>query len=1290
MIFPETVQQTSGIAIGQANRVRRLQRATAASPRMRSLGKSVVRCVTPSHRPVWLFGFLSCLFAAVAAAATPDSPDLLESDPVSMGGPLLAYWSFDDLSDAMIRDVSGLGHSAMVGADEGQEGTVAVEVERALFGKALRLAGSHRLQVSKTLTGESLDQITLSVWTLPTDLRGYREIFRKEDGDHRILFSFQNDGNILSLGLNINGYVECDARIDPNQVLDGLWHHCAATFDGREMRVYFDGHLVQSLERVGAVATRADAPAFIGSSSGRSEFFQGRLDDLRIYRRALPGEAIGRLFTQGQAALERCRAELQRQVNSLYLRQESMASTLAACRKAVHSGSEPVPSELLVILQSRLHRDFPTTSEDFSTWIGRSLADFLSDSDPKLTSRIADRFVRLAAEYKPLTEQQWARQTAVQRQYWDQVARREREYLELTSRSDLDPFGAEWIEFITRLGSQIEWRPVVFEAVAPYMQPVTPETRDRTAAEADELLQRDWLHQANGTPTRERIASEIRWTRELAQRITADSRGRITFAESLSRLDELERSLETSLSSERIEQRRHDGEVRVPADGMVSKEPGSSIETRDVADPEMYFAVRRIKRHIMLANPVVDFDRVLLVDMPFPAGSEWPHETRHRLGYMAIPGGRLLVLEGLRPNGHLRQLAPRSPLHGSFWRPDLSFDGQKVLFCFKPHNEKSFHLYEVNIDGTEWVQLTDGPFDDLDPIYLPDEEHIVFSTTRGHTYVRCMPPTNAYVLARCDRDGTNTFLISRNNEPDYLPSVMNDGRILYTRWEYTDKPLWRAQSLWTVNPDGTQASTFWGNQSVWPDLLKDARSIPGSQRVMFTGSAHHNWFHGAVGIIDPQKGFNFPHGLTKVTADLPWPESGNGPVDPIESSAYHASGRYEAYYSPFPLGERDFLVSANRAGKFVLYLMDTEGNRELIFEGEHHVFHAQPVRARVKPPVIDDRVVWPTRESRQHPQNGVIFSSNVYEGAPAELRGRAKYLRVLNIDPKTYTYWYKRPYISTGPVVSAVQSDGVKRVLGTVPVEEDGSVNFYAPAGQALHFQLLDDQQRALQTMRSFTGVMPGEYRGCLGCHETHSTAPPATSQALAIAREPSRITPPPWGVDTVSYSRYVQPVLDQYCGECHQGTGEAKAVLDLTFRPDSSHQSEFAEPYLTLIGRPTWGQPYTQPAKPPPGWGIADTILVEAYSTVDDEAYRTPVPMTRLSYRSRLIELCCSGQHYDVRIDPVSRLRLIIWIDTMCPFRGEEEIRAESDPQFQGVDWLSLRPRIQTAPEIIRPGPVD
>ncbi len=224
--------------------------------------------------------------------------------------------------------------------------------------------------------------------------------------------------------------------------------------------------------------------------------------------------------------------------------------------------------------------------------------------------------------------------------------------------------------------------------------------------------------------------------------------------------------------------------------------------------------------------------------------------------------------------------------------------------------------------------------------------------------------------------------------------------------------------------------------------------------------------------------------------------------------------------------------------------------------------------------------------------------------------------------------------------------------------------------------------------MRSFTGVMPGEQRGCLGCHELHSKTPQQfNATSLALTRPPREITPPPWGDHSVGYVRYVQPVLDKYCGECHQGDGEAKEVLDLTLRPGFLI---FNEPYVTLTGRPSWGSQYQKPENPPPGFGIANTIMVEGYDQRDPEAYSTFEPMTRLSYNSPLIDLASSGEHYDVKVDPISLRKLIVWVDTMCPYRGTEEVRAIPDPEFQGVDWISVRPRIQTAPTIVRPGPLD
>lgn len=1190
-----------------------------------------------------ILAFVVCALASAVLAADGNGGAATMPKPEAS---LLAQWTFDEPSGADCIDASGRGCDASL-----QHPAAGFTRTRGIHGQALSLRGTHALRTNLKLATAELPAITFSAWVRPTELSSFREIFRQEC-PNRLLFSFQEGGSILSLGLNIGGYVECDATIEAAQVLDGLWHHCAASFDGQWMRVYLDGREIGSLQRPGKIALSPEVPGFIGSLSGGGEHFQGMLDDLRIHARALMPAEITALYQKGTDALQTFARDLEKTIGPVYPTGRPFAETLAGARQRIAERGAGLEPDLAFAVQSRLRATFPAECKNFANWTGIQPLEYLAHSDRMIEARLAGRLVELALEYRPLTEHQWKNQPPDAVRTWQALDKVKQQYDALVARGETARFSPEWIEVIMATGPHVQFRPAINEPVAPYIKPATPETRSLSATEARQALERDWLHQANQKPTPERIRQEIRWTRELVERIRATFGGKVDFTGELVELVKLAQQAGSPTAPER----------------------------------DLYLKVREIKRTVMLKNPAVDFNKVLFVDMPFPQGSEWPHETRHRLGYMAVPGGRLLTLEGLRPDGKLTQLMPQAPLHGSFWRPDVSWDGRKALFCFKPHNEKSFHLYEINVDGSGLKQLTDGPFDDFDPIYLPDD-HIVFSTTRGHSYVRCMPPTSAFVLARCDRNGSNLYLISANNEPDYLPSVMNDGRVIYTRWEYTDKPLWRAQKLWTINPDGTQVLMYWGNQSVWPDLMKDVRSIPGSRRVMFTGSAHHNWFAGSVGIIDPDQGFNFPWGLTKVTADVTWPECGNGPVDPVESPRYHASGHYEAYYSPYPLSEQDFIVSANRGGKFVLYLMDVEGNRELIYEGTHHVLHAMPLKPRTRPPVIQDRVAWPGIAEREHPKDGVIFSSSVYQGAPPELRARAKFLRVFSIDAKTYTYWYKRPYISTGPVVSAVQSEGVKRLMGTVPIEEDGSVSFRAPAGVPLHFQLLDEQQRALHTMRSFASVMPGEQRGCLGCHESHSRASESHGSAIALTKGLRQITPPPWPDHSVSYPRYVQPVLDKYCGKCHQGDGEARKTLDLTERPSSP---VFTEPYLTLIGRPSWGAPYKAPTKPTPGFGIAGMLMVEGYGTVDPKAYITPPPMSSLSYRSKLIDLVSSGKHHDVKVDEISRLRLITWVDAMCPYMGDEEIRAIPDPVFQGVDWLAVRPKIKTAPRVTRPGPVD
>ncbi|MDR1497537.1 MAG: hypothetical protein LBS59_03880 [Puniceicoccales bacterium] len=1198
-------------------------------------------------------------FSMFAFLAAPALPLLAANDG------LVARWTFDGATGT---DATGKFPATIRGTARTASGVFGDALE---FTKGVPLS----VKVSPTVLPEGIRELSITAWVAPITLNG--TIFRKEDvgrhGENRILFALQN-GKFVTFGINCGGnYAECDALIDPVELADGKWHLVAGVFDGKVMRVYLDGREIGSLARqvplntvhdfaplkvnrdaiarsqyesMSSVTVRGE-PVFLGSANGSNEFFEGKIDDIRFYSKALTPAQIATLHADGGQPVTFATPN-----PKFYQKANTFVETLAAVGRRAER--DPIPAADAVGVQRLLRSDFPDeTAAYISKWQKNPVDNVLLDAPAR--RKYADTLSTRAFEYLPLTDLQWSVLSKSERTKWERVR---------TIKEQLDnPSAPISSEVLFVMESLVEERPRRHEGVAAYVAPKTPETVTRTPEEARNIIEKDWLHQTYDKPTVARSLKEITYARKLAARFNLPN-----------------------------------SEIKSLLDKLDALEIRAKQEDPNALNKSLYFDVRTVKREITFKNPILDFDSILYIDTPYPGGSEAQHETRHRLGYMGVPGGRLLIQKGFNPDGKLTQLAPSAPIHGSFWRPDLSYDASKVIFSFKPHNEKTFHIYEIGVDGKGLRQLTGGMFDDLDPVYLPDGKNFVFLTSRGHIYVRCMPPTNAFVMAKMPLDvrpgDKSLYIISRNGEPEYTPSVLSDGRVIYTRWEYTDKPLWRAQSLWTMNQNGTNVQTFWGNQSVWPDLLKDARSIPGSNRIMFTGSAHHNWFSGCIGIIDPSKGLNFPDGLTKVTQELHWPESGNGPVDPKENNTYHASGFFSGYYSPYPLSEKDFLVSAKRGrnpwrgGNFILYLMDTDGNRELINEGAHNVFDAIPLRKRPVPRVQVDTVNWPSWEERDTPGTGHIYSNNVYENAPPELKDKAKYLRIWSIEHKTYTYWYKRNYVSSGPEVSANQSEGVKKIIGTVPIEEDGSVSFNAPSGIALHFQLLDENHRALQTMKSFTGVQPGENRACFGCHEQKMNAPVSNTIGKALRRQPSSITPPPWKDISVGYERYVQPVLDKHCGGCH--ADEKKAAykkFNSKLRPGFLG---FKEPYMTLLGSPTWGSAYKKRTDMGGAFGWADTILVESYGTTAPAAYATYPAMTRLSYKSRLVERMANGKHNNVKVPHNELLRVIHWIDAMGPYNGTEEIRKMEDPIFQGKDWISQRPRIHTAPIVPRPGPFD
>ncbi len=289
---------------------------------------------------VWKAGrwktLLMCyLVGSVVGSADAQSPfpriaDHLKSAPSTgrppdVDRPLLAHWPFDEPGEsAIIQERSGK-------APLGVTASRPIARMHAVHDRGLLLSGQHALRVDIGSHLDPLTEITFAAWVRPTDLSGYREIFRQEC-PQRLLFSFQNGGTILSLGLNVDGYEECDAEIRPESLLDGTWHHCAATFDGRMMRVFLDGQLIGERERPGSITTDASAPGFIGSSNGTGEFFQGGIDDLRIYRGALTSDQINAMYRWGTAAIEQYTRRLVQALPDLYVKGDSFAETVGDVR----------------------------------------------------------------------------------------------------------------------------------------------------------------------------------------------------------------------------------------------------------------------------------------------------------------------------------------------------------------------------------------------------------------------------------------------------------------------------------------------------------------------------------------------------------------------------------------------------------------------------------------------------------------------------------------------------------------------------------------------------------------------------------------------------------------------------------------------------------------------------------------------------------------------------------------------------------------------------------------------
>jgi len=659
-------------------------------------------------------------------------------------------------------------------------------------------------------------------------------------------------------------------------------------------------------------------------------------------------------------------------------------------------------------------------------------------------------------------------------------------------------------------------------------------------------------------------------------------------------------------------------------------------------------------RESALANPLLDFDRLVFVKRQ---PGVFAHMCDQFYGCLARPGGGLFALENLGGDLKTRDLLAGRLPSGSVLSADLSFDGRQIVFAHtrNPGSPKarwewtpelSYHLYLMNADGTGLRQLTDGPDDDIHPRFLPDGG-IAFISTRRGGYCRCgARPVPTYTLHRVEPDGSGLTRLSHHETNEWTPAVTNDGRLVYTRWDYVDRHTNLAHSLWTSLPDGSNPAVLFGNYNFLkkPWGLWYPEAVPGSGKFVAIAGAHHGYAEGSLVLIDPRRGQDGLEPLERLTPDVPFPEAEGWPTRNYASATPLSEDFYLVAYSPaWSARSNLFRIPLG------LYLLDRWGHRELLYRDPAIASMCPiPLRPRPLPHVLpiaevteeggrrSVRLFVPTPERRDEHEGerrdeqdggaptGRLLLLNVYQSTEPFPRVPIRNLRIIQILPKT-------TIVADAPRVSAARQVSARYLLGTVPVEADGSAFFTVPAGVPLYFQAVGEDGMAVQSMRSITYVQPGETLTCSGCHEHRASAPP-NAVPLAAQRPPSAIAPGPDGSMPFSYPRLLQPVLDRHCVRCHTGA-DAKGGVRLTgvFTPKSGQHSESYQ-------------------------ALATRKLVHRFDSVNGGEW---VPRTypgQFGARaSRLIEILRKG-HYDAKLNAEEFGRFSLWIDLNIPFYGVYE----------------------------------
>jgi hypothetical protein len=526
--------------------------------------------------------------------------------------------------------------------------------------------------------------------------------------------------------------------------------------------------------------------------------------------------------------------------------------------------------------------------------------------------------------------------------------------------------------------------------------------------------------------------------------------------------------------------------------------------------------------------------------------------------------------------------------------PQMHYDGKKILFSYRKGGQPYYRLYEINIDGSGLKAITTGPYDDFEPTYLPDGG-IVFCSSRCNRWVPCYV-TQVAVLYRCDGDGKNIRQLSPNTEQENTPWVLPDGRVLYQRWEYVDRSQVGYHHLWTMNPDGTGQMVYYGNMH--PNtVMIDAKPIPGTSKVVASFSPGHgrNEHAGVITAIDPRKG----------------PDA--------KEMARPVAGRKQ-YRDPYPLSETQFLVADGTR----ITLLVTGGKTTTLFElpkqwrkGRMGVHEPRPLRGRKRERVIPSRVDL-TKPTGLVMLENVNIGRNMKGVKPGEITD----LLVLEILSKPYNMFSGMEPLTYGG------SFLLERILGTVPVEPDGSAYMELPAMRPLFFVALDKNGQAVKRMQSFMSLQPGERLSCIGCHEERGRPPTTSKIPSARRRKPSKIKPIPNVPDVFDFPRDIQPILDKHCVACHDydktktgGPRAGRVILTGDRGPMYSHSYYM----LTVLKEFSDGRNLRKSNYPPRTLGSSASPI-----------------MKRLD-----------GAHHKVKLSAHEKQMIRLWIDSGAAYPG-------------------------------------